>query len=248
MNITPATKTHDIQTQLVPFLDANKELSEFEFKRYEKEANSIPDYSERNVTLGLLYAIQKDDCRMEQHFENALSYSFNLTTLSNYSSLLNRRSLFKERRSVLNNYKKDLNTPGLLKHFLEIASIYLDSDMADFVCKKAIEIKCDKFFVDAFYLRQKQIADMKKMITCSDAHVELLSDICSNILRKYNQICGDFALETIAGGHCAFGVDTDNIDIIVDMNFELADRVSETVELDSCKLTAVFRPFKKVEL
>lgn len=248
MNATPATKTRDIQSQLISFLDANKELSEFEFKRYEKEANSIPDYSERNVTLGLLYAIQKDDCRMEQHFENALSYSFNLTALSNYSSILNRRSLFKKKRKILCEYKQDLNSSSLLKQLLEIAAIYLDSDMAEFICKKAIEIKCDESLVDAFNLRRKKISQIRKMTNCSDAEVDLLSDICSSILRKHNQICCAFHLEIIAGGHYVFGVDTNNIDAIVDMNFELADRVSETSELDSCKLIAVFRPSKRVEL
>lgn len=59
MNATPATKTCDIQEKLVLYLYANKELSEFELKLYEKEINSISDYSQRNETLGLLYAIQK---------------------------------------------------------------------------------------------------------------------------------------------------------------------------------------------
>lgn len=248
MNATPATKIRDVQDKLVPYLISNKEPSEFEFKMYEREAKSIPDYSERNMALGLLYAIQKDDCRMEQHFEDALSHSLNLTILYNYSSVLNFRSLFKKKRNLLYEYKQYLNTYDLLKQLLEIVLVYLDYDMAEFICKKAIEIKCDELSVDAFNLRRKEISRIRKMTNISDAQIVSLVDICSNILREYNQICGDFALETIAGGHCAFGVDTDNIDIIVDMNFELADRVSETVELDSCKLTAVFRPFKKVEL
>lgn len=248
MNATPATKTCDIQEKLVLYLYANKELSEFELKLYEKEINSISDYSQRNETLGLLYAIQKKDALMQQNFESALSYSFNLTTLSNYSSILNRRSLFKKKRKVLCEYKQDLNSPSLLKQLLEIAAIYLDSDMAEFICKKAIEIKCDELLVDAFNLRRKTISQIRKMTNCSDVEVDSLSDICSNILRKYNQVCCAFQLEIIAGGHYVFGVDSDNIDVIVDMNFELADRVSKTVELDSCKLTAVFRPSKRVEV
>lgn len=244
MNATPVTKTHNIQEKLIPYLNANEELSEVEYKLCEKEANSILDYVERNETLGLLYAVQKKDALMEQHFENALSFSFNLTTLSNYSSILNRRALFNKRRNILCKYKKDLNTPDLLQHFLEVASIYLDSNIAEFICKKAIEIKCKDFYLNAFNLLKKQILEIRKLTNCSDTQIELISDICSKILRKYNQSPSAFSLKTIAGENYVIVVNINDIEILFDMNDELANRVSETDELNSCKLIAVFRSTK----
>ncbi|MFQ0999955.1 hypothetical protein [Gilliamella sp. BG6] len=248
MKAKPATKAFDIQTKLTSYLYSNKELSEFEFKMYERDAKSIPDYIQRNNTLGLLYGVQKNDALMELHFESALSCAFDLDILSNYAVLLNHCSLFKKQKQVLFDYREYLNTPALLKHLLNVVSIYLDSNMAEFICKKAVEIKCDGFFINAFYVRQMQILEVRKMTNCSDAQIALLVDICSSILKKYNQVCDSLELETVAGGHSVFGIATDSVDILVDMNFELADRVSETPELDSCKLTAVFRPSKRVEL
>lgn len=53
-------------------------------------------------------------------------------------------------------------------------------------------------------------------------------------------------METIAGGHYVIGIDTDNLDTIVDMNFELADEIVANTELDSCKLVALFQPHRRI--
>ena len=60
MKAKPATITNKIQAELILALEQNKELSEFEIKKYQRDANSISDYIERNHVLGLLYTIEKN--------------------------------------------------------------------------------------------------------------------------------------------------------------------------------------------
>ena len=86
------------------------------------------------------------------------------------------------------------------------------------------------------------IKESKTLTYCSYSQLHLLVNICSNVLKKYNQEPDTLRLETIAGRHYVIGIDTDNLDTIVDMNFELADEVAANNELDSCKLIAVFKP------
>ena len=243
MKAKPATITNKIQAELILALEQNKELSEFEIKKYQRDANSISDYVESNHVLGLLYTVEKKEHLMQMHFDNALFSEKNITILSNYFSALNRLSCFSKSKEILYKYKDYLNTNDLLIKALNVASAYLDNDMAEFICKKAAMIKCDEEIVKVFNNRKKKIVQIREMTNCSDENIKSLVNICSKIIRKYNQMPGSLKLETIAGGHYVIGIETDNLDKIVDMNFELADKIVANTELDSCKLIAVFEPF-----
>lgn len=243
MKAKPATITNKIQAELILALEQNKELSEFEIKKYQRDANSISDYVESNHVLGLLYTVEKKEHLMQMHFDNALFSEKNITILSNYFSALNRLSCFSKSKEILYKYKDYLNTNDLLIKALNVASAYLDNDMAEFICKKAAMIKCDEEIVKVFNNRKKQIVQIREMTNCSDENIKSLVNICSKIIRKYNQMPRSLKLETIAGGHYVIGIETDNLDKIVDMNFELADKIVANTELDSCKLIAVFEPF-----
>ena len=243
MKAKPATITNKIQAELILALEQNKELSEFEIKKYQRDANLIPDYVDKNHVLGLLYTIEKNESLMQMHFDNALSSEIDITILSNYFSSLNRLSCFSKSKEILYKYKDYLNTNDLLIKALNVASAYLDNDMAEFICKKAAMIKCDEEIVKVFNNRKKQIVQIREMTNCSDENIKSLVNICTKIIRKYNQKPSSLKLETIAGGHYVIGIDTDNLDTIVDMNFELADEIVANTELDSCKLIAVFEPF-----
>lgn len=243
MKAKPATITNKIEAELILALEQNKELSEFEIKKYQRDANSISNYVERNYVLGLLYTIEKNESLMQMHFDNALFSEKDITILSNYFSALNRLSCFSKSKEILYIYKDYLNTNDLLIKALSVASAYLDNDMAEFICKKAAMIKCDEEIVKVFNNRKKQILQIREMTNCSDENIKSLVNICTKIIRKYNQKPSSLKLETIAGGHYVIGIDTDNLDTIVDMNFELADKIVANAELDSCKLIAVFEPF-----
>lgn len=243
MKAKPATITNKIEAELILALEQNKELSEFEIKKYQRDANSISNYVERNYVLGLLYTIEKNESLMQMHFDNALFSEKDITILPNYFSALNRLSCFSKSKEILYIYKDYLNTNELLIKALSVASAYLDNDMAEFICKKAAMIKCDEEIVKVFNNRKKQILQIREMTNCSDENIKSLVNICTKIIRKYNQKPSSLKLETIAGGHYVIGIDTDNIDTIVDMNFELADKIVANDELDSCKLIAVFEPF-----
>lgn len=243
MKAKPATITNKIEAELILALEQNKELSEFEIKKYQRDANSISNYVERNYVLGLLYTIEKNESLMQMHFDNALFSEKDITILPNYFSALNRLSCFSKSKEILYIYKDYLNTNDLLIKALSVASAYLDNDMAEFICKKAAMIKCDEEIVKVFNNRKKQILQIREMTNCSDENIKSLVNICTKIIRKYNQKPSSLKLETIAGGHYVIGIDTDNLDTIVDMNFELADKIVANDELDSCKLIAVFEPF-----
>lgn len=243
MKAKPATITNKIEAELILALEQNKELSEFEIKKYQRDANSISNYVERNYVLGLLYTIEKNESLMQMHFDNALFSEKDITILPNYFSALNRLSCFSKSKEILYIYKDYLNTNELLIKALSVASAYLDNDMAEFICKKAAMIKCDEEIVKVFNNRKKQILQIREMTNCSDENIKSLVNICTKIIRKYNQKPSSLKLETIAGGHYVIGIDTDNLDTIVDMNFELADKIVANDELDSCKLIAVFEPF-----
>ena len=243
MKAKPATIINKIQAELILALEQNKELSEFEIKKYQRDANLIPDYVDKNHVLGLLYTIEKNESLMQMHFDNALSSEIDITILSNYFSSLNRLSCFSKSKEILYKYKDYLNTNDLLIKALNVASAYLDNDMAEFICKKAAMIKCDEEIVKVFNNRKKQILQIREMTNCSDENIKSLVNICTKIIRKYNQKPSSLKLETIAGGHYVIGIDTDNLDTIVDMNFELAEKIVANAELDSCKLIAVFEPF-----
>lgn len=246
MKAKPATITNKIEAELILALEQNKELSEFEIKKYQRDANSISNYVERNYVLGLLYTIEKNESLIQMHFDNALFSEKDITILSNYFSALNRLSCFSKSKEILYKYKDFLNTEDLLIKALNVASTYLDNDMAEFICQKAVMIKCDEKMVEDFSNRKKQILQIREMTNCSDYHIELLVNICSNIISEYNQEPHSLRLETIAGGHYVIGVDTDDLDKIVDMNFKLADRIVAESELDSCKLVALFRPRRRI--
>ena len=243
MKAKPATITNKIEAELILALEQNKELSEFEIKKYQRDANSISNYVERNYVLGLLYTIEKNESLMQMHFDNALFSEKDITILPNYFSALNSLSCFSKSKEILYIYKDYLNTNELLIKALSVASAYLDNDMAEFICKKAAMIKCDEEIVKVFNNRKKQILQIREMTNCSDENIKSLVNICTKIIRKYNQKPSSLKLETIAGGHYVIGIDTDNLDTIVDMNFELADKIVANDELDSCKLIAVFEPF-----
>lgn len=246
MKAKPVTITNKIEDELILALEQNKELSKFEIKKYQRDANSISNYVERNYVLGLLYTIEKNESLMQMHFDNALFSGKDISILSNYFSALNRLSCFSKSKEILYKYKGYLNTNNLLMQALNVASTYLDNDMADFICQKAVMIKCDEKMVEDFSNRKKQILQIREMTNCSDDHIELLVNICSNIISEYNQEPDSLRLETIAGGHYVIGVDTDDLDKIVDMNFKLADRIVAESELDSCKLVALFRPRRRI--
>ena len=243
MKAKPATIINKIQAELILALEQNKELSEFEIKKYQRDANLIPDYVDKNHVLGLLYTIEKNESLMQMHFDNALFSEKDITILSNYFSALNRLSCFSKSKEILYIYKDYLNTNDLLIKALSVASAYLDNDMAEFICKKAAMKQCDEEIVKVFNNRKKQILQIREMTNCSDENIKSLVNICTKIIRKYNQKPSSLKLETIAGGHYVIGIDTDNLDTIVDMNFELAEKIVANAELDSCKLIAVFEPF-----
>ena len=243
MKAKPATITNKIEAELILALEQNKELSEFEIKKYQRDANSISNYVERNYVLGLLYTIEKNESLMQMNFDNALFSEKDITILPNYFSALNRLSCFSKSKEILYIYKDYLNTNELLIKALSVASAYLDNDMAEFICKKAAMIKCDEEIVKVFNNRKKQILQIREMTNCSDENIKSLVNICTKNNIKYNQKPSSLKLETIAGGHYVIGIDTDNLDTIVDMNFELADKIVANDELDSCKLIAVFEPF-----
>ncbi|OCG04254.1 hypothetical protein A9G15_03910 [Gilliamella apis] len=240
------SKADLIEEELILALEQNKELSEFEFRKFQRDANSITDYVSRNHALGILYTIVKNDSLMYMYFDRALSLGVNIVVLYNYFSCLNRRSCFSKSKEVFYKYKDYINTNRLVLKAFNVASFYLDNDIATFLYDKALLIKCDEELVESLFERKKKISQIREMTKCSDEHVESLVNIYSRIIRKYNQKVKSFYLETIAGGHYVIAIDTDNLDTIVDMNFELADEIVANAELDSCKLVAVFEPYTRI--
>lgn len=246
MTAKPATISSKIEAELILALEENKKLSEFELRKFQRDANSIPDYVDSNHVLGILYTVEKNASLVQEHFDKALSLEKDITILSNYFSSLNRLSYFSKSKEVFYKYKDYINTKELFLKALTVASFYLDNDIATFLYDKALLVKSDEELIEALFKRKKKISQIREMTNCSDEHIELLVNICSKIIRKYNQIPGSLKLETIAGGHYVIGIDTDNLDKIVDMNFELADEIVANAELDSCKLIAVFEPYTRI--
>lgn len=246
MKAKPATITNKIQAELILALEQNKELSEFEIRKFQRDANSITDYVGRNHALGILYTIVKDDSLMHMYFDRALSLGVDIIVLYNYFSCLNLRSCFSKSKEIFYKYKDYINTNRLVLKAFNVASFYLDNDIATFLYDKALLIKCDEELVESLFERKKKISQIREMTNCSDEHIESLVNIYSRIVRKYNQKVKTLYLETIAGGHYVIGIDTDNLDTIVDMNFELADEIVANTELDSCKLIAVFEPYIRI--
>ena len=74
----------------------------------------------------------------------------------------------------------------VLKAF-NVASFYLDNDIATFLYDKALLIKCDEELVESLFERKKKISQIREMTNCSDEHIESLVNIYSRIVRKYNQ-------------------------------------------------------------
>lgn len=66
--------------------------------------------------------------------------------------------------------------------------------------------------------------------------------------KKYNQKPCSIKLEIQAGIYCAIGIaiddinDVNDIDSIVNMNFELSEQVAASTDLDLCPVIAVFTP------
>lgn len=92
------------------------------------------------------------------------------------------------------------------------------------------------------------ITEIKTITDCPRSQLHSLATICSNILKKYNQKPCSIKLEIQVSAYCAISVvidditDGDDIDKIVNMNFELSEQVAASTDLDSCPVIAVFHP------
>ena len=92
------------------------------------------------------------------------------------------------------------------------------------------------------------ITEIKTITDCPRSQLHSLATICSNILKKYNQKPCSIKLEIQAGIYCAISIaiddinDVNDIDSIVNMNFELSEQVAASTDLDSCPVIAVFHP------
>ena len=92
------------------------------------------------------------------------------------------------------------------------------------------------------------ITEIKTITDCPRSQLHSLATICSNILKKYNQKPCSIKLEIQVSAYCAIGIaiddinDVNDIDSIVNMNFELSEQVAASTDLDSCPVIAVFVP------
>lgn len=89
------------------------------------------------------------------------------------------------------------------------------------------------------------ITEIKTITDCPRSQLHSLATICSNIQKKYNQKPCSIKLEIQAGVYCAISIaidDINDIDDIVNMNFELSEQVAASTDLDSCPVIAVFAP------
>ena len=92
------------------------------------------------------------------------------------------------------------------------------------------------------------ITEIKTITGCPRSQLHSLATICSNILKKYNQKPCSIKLEILSGAYCAISIaiddinDVNDIDSIVNMNFELSKQVVANANLDSCPVIAVFTP------
>ena len=92
------------------------------------------------------------------------------------------------------------------------------------------------------------ITEIKTITGCPRSQLHSLATICSNILKKYNQKPCSIKLEILSGAYCAISIaiddinDVNDIDSIVNMNFELSEQVAASTDLDSCPVIAVFTP------
>ena len=87
------------------------------------------------------------------------------------------------------------------------------------------------------------ITEIKTITDCPRSQLHSLATICSNILKKYNQKPCSIKLEIQVSAYCAISIaigDVNDIDSIVNMNFELSEQVAASADLDSCPLIAVF--------
>lgn len=238
-------KLNKIKEYLTCILKSNDKLNEYEFQKYLKEITLLSKNNNVDYLLDLLFAVGPSHTMMEKYFDNKLSLSINTNVLHDYFSTLYHYSCFSKSMDVLYKYKKYLNTDDLLMQAFNIALIYLDINMIDFIYKKAKKINNNLELIELLNIYKQQIIKIRKLINCSDEDIKNLVDIISSILKecKKNIVGVDLSNINEFNKHYIIYMNTDDLDIIVDANFKLADKIASfNDELILCNLIIQFSP------
>lgn len=232
----PQTKSNEIIRELT----ALSELNEFTFRVFKKKINEIPDLGERFGVLGILYRLKDDDKQMCDSFETALRYDANHVNVYNYAISLKKTFMMEDCAKLVMKYPNTLGNDISL--FIDVFVQLLDAQSLNNLKENIKNVEDLK----TLNINISKIETFKEKYDINMNHFEKIVRIYNSILRNYQ--IGTFDIDFLTyRDFYVIEVQHNNINDVVSMNFELAEKISVIDELNEFPLTFVFRPAKSVE-
>ncbi|EKN4111984.1 hypothetical protein NUF63_002766 [Yersinia enterocolitica] len=197
------------------------------------------------ATLSLAYAAYLKLDEAIELMEDSLQYGdANYVTL--YCSMLYRQQNARKLNLIIYDFATKFNTKWLTYHASGIAYTFGKVSLCNEFLDKHIRLLSDDEGRDAaLQYKEEALNDMTSAYEasgCTSAQYELIGSIVESIMANYVIPSSKIEVSGNGGGSYVIDIATEDADMIVKMNKELAEAICRDERLDNCNLIARFTP------
>lgn len=238
----PAKASSNYVIQFGIMLEGDTPIDEFTFHYVVKNYSSSQDGNDVSA-VGFAYALHGQDDLAYEHFHKNLKTG-NSTIAKNFAAFLFKRHLYRQLHEIV--YQLADSFGGKMLTILAAAESYRIGDLDRI--KKYMELHRNLLSDDddkvgaENYMREllDGVQSCYEAGVCTPEQFKMLGDLTHTILEERKLIPGSLAIYSAMGGDYLVQVEKATPEDIVQMNFELAERVCGEPLLDTCEMTARF--------
>ncbi|WP_340617467.1 hypothetical protein [Xenorhabdus entomophaga] len=252
----PLPKKDALASELTDALARGDSVTEFEFRRYLKDIEKYSSGLESVYLKALANGLANKKDKAVEHFEKVLqipNIDYAISYAGNYLAYINQRGSFSERKEVAQRLARQYESPSFC--FMAYQSNIFSGDVsgADEFYKKYIKLSQEKEsellskdfqgaklklqeFRDGSGLSEEQVVILAnsiiQVIDANDVHVHRIEIISNKVHEERVNIYNMSVL-------------TDDVELLAEMNFQLAYKLAEYDELLDKKFSACIRGHEK---
>ncbi|WP_145592101.1 hypothetical protein [Yersinia rochesterensis] len=244
----PARASGEYLLKFEALLDEHENIDEFSYRNVMKNLLNSDDANDVSA-VAFAYALNDEDELAYQHFWDHLP-SGSLTVANNFAAFLYKRRHYNRLLNIV--FELSDRFGGKMLTILAALEAYRVGriDMIEKHLKKHYSLLSkEEGRSNAKKYMAELISDVQNCYeakVCTPSQLEMLGKISHELLEKHQLTPGSVGIFDTMGGDYVVQIDKTTPDIISDLNYELAIRVSENSELDDCELTARFTMVRKL--
>ncbi|OWY78837.1 hypothetical protein [Pantoea sp. AMG 501] len=245
----PQEKSVELIQMYGDMLQLGISINEMDYMRGVRELEKLNTINSCSA-LGLLHAIAGKKDKANAVFERALLHSDDESLAVNFCFMLDKTEQYELLASTIFNFATKFET----KRFTRMAYSYayrfgLREELATYMDKhiKLLSEREDRDMAEKHKNELiSELNDAYESTGCTVEQFQLISKITNSVVRKYEAKTG--RVEVSRNGNRSYVIDILNqdVEIIAEMNFTLAEEICAEDRLDGCELTARFSPYREL--